>query len=492
MLRSAGRRYLAAIFPFLLLSLATAASAAPRGQRRPRRTHLSVVEAQAPCRPGRHDLSYHGGDLVAHAAVFTLFWGAEWQNDAQHQAAATALRALFQQLGSSGYECSLREFELPGAPLGPGTYLGDEIIASSPVSTPGAELSDAAIHQRIRDEVAAHRAPAPTADTIYVVAPPRGVPVSAFGVTGCGGSNFAFCAYHDSFASGGQRFRYAVLPFPCTSNGGTCFVRGSTDPAPALEAAASHEVAETITDPDVPPVGAGAWFEDSSGLENADICESDACLVDLPLGTVNSLWSNLGAGCVASAPCSPPPIACTEPAPGSCVTNERDPEGCSFEWLVDPNLGHDRSGLPDDLVVCADGQPYCDADGVQNGRCTFHVAMCLNSRDPRLGCTPSSVSTVALTGPIRRSTDPADQANAAALLGALRDIDPSSTGTVSGSTVSYVPAAATRDACSSFLDIVVPLRAGSRPGKRVLRLEADTATGRVTTQLILVCGPAFP
>ena len=90
--------------------------------------------------------------------------------------------------------------------------------------------------------------------------PPKGVPVRSFGETGCGGSNFTFCGYHDSFLSGGRRFRYAVLPFPCSQDRGTCFVDAAEDPGRALQAVGSHELAETITDPDRPPVGPSGWF----------------------------------------------------------------------------------------------------------------------------------------------------------------------------------------------------------------------------------------
>ncbi len=426
-----------------------------------------------------------------------LFWGPEWENDPEQQAAAAALRSLFHQLGGSSYGCSWREWELPGSPIGAGSYLGDEVILTEPVGA-GQPLDDTDIQARIVTEVTAQRAPAATDDTVYVVAPRKGVPVQAGLETGCGGTNFTFCAYHDSFTQAGVRFRYAVLPYPCTQGGNTCFVDTQEDPGHALEAGGSHELAEAVTDPDQPPVGNGGWFEDRSGAENADLCESEACLAELTAGpdtfTLNSLWSNLAGGCVASAPCAPPPVECTDPAPGACVVNERAAEGCALEWLVDPNLTLDRAGLPGSKVACADGQPFCDADGAQNGACTFRVAVCLGNRDPRLACTPSPVSAVRLSARLASSADPVDQANASALIDALAHIDPSSTGSASGGTVSFTPPASTPNACSGYLDIVVPAGAhgGGATGTRALGLTAQTSGGLVRETLKLLCEPSFP
>jgi hypothetical protein len=485
----------------LAASLTGRAVAAPRGKRQPYAIAppATAVQPGPACHPGRHVLTYHGGDLVTHVAVFVLFWGPQWQTDAEHQAAAGALRTMLHQLTGSPYGCSWQEWELPGNAIGAGSYLGDEIIPTDPILS-GGQLDDASIQARIVAEVDAKRAPVATDDTFYVVVPPKGVPVVSGGDTGCGGSRFTFCGYHDSFAHAGQRFRYTVLPYPCSQGGGTCFVDPQNDPGRALQAVGSHELAETVTDPDSPPVGNGAWFDDRNGLENADICESVACLVDLPVGaemfTVNSLWSNLAGACVASAPCIPPPIECTDPAPGACVANTKATQGCALELLVDPNLTSDRhSGLPGSKITCADGQTFCDSDATHNGACTFRVAICLNNVDGRLQCTPSSVSAVQLSAKLSRSSDPADQANVRALLAALAAVDTGSVGTVSGGTVSFTPAASTPNACSGFIDLVVPVRpggTGTLSGTRSVDLRAQTPAGLVKEKLRLICKATFP
>src|SRR5262249_11428278 len=246
------------------------------------------------------------------------------------------------------------------------------------------------------------------------------------------------------------------LPEPGNQVLCTCFWAAQENRGRTREALGSHELAETVTDPDAPPVANGAWYENRTGEENADICASVTCLADLAIGpdsfTVNSLWSNLAEGCVASAPCTPRPVACTDSGRGTCTANERAPQSCAFEWLVDPNLTTDRKGFPDSTVTCADGQAFCDADATNDGTCTFRLAVCLNSTDPRLVCTPSSVSSLTLSDKIVASSDPADQTNATTLLDALAAIDPGSTGTVSGGTVAFTPAASTGNACSGDVD----------------------------------------
>jgi hypothetical protein len=388
----------------------------------------------------------------------------------------------------------LREYSVPGNAVDVGSYAGDEVIPSAP-APPASELTDDAIRAKIVSEIALGHAPAPTDDVIYFVIPPGGVPVLAGDETGCGGFNFTFCGYHDSFSSGSSRIRYAVLPFPCSTSQGTCFIDAASDPGHALEATGSHELAETISDPDAPPVGAGGWFDDRSGSEDGDLCASDNCLANISLEghtfPVNSLWSNLANGCVDSAPCTTPAPACTDPAPGSCAANERTSLGCTFEWDVQPNLTVDHHGLASDTVSCADGQAFCDADATADGRCTFRVAGCLNSTDPRLVCTATTISAITLNAALVRSTDPADQATTTALLNAFATVDPGSTGAISGGTVSYTPAASTPDTCTGYVDVVVPLNSG-RKGVRKLRLVLQTAGGTVVEPLKLTCNPIFP
>lgn len=448
------------------------------------------------CAPRSDVLSYHNGDLVANADVFVLFWGPEWQSDAEHISTAQDVITLYQQIGTTGYACAWREYALPHQPINPSTYGGSEVIPTEPPSP----LLDQTIHDQIVAEVDAGRAPAPTDDTVYVVLPPRGVPVDLFGATGCGGDRFVFCGYHGSFrrtSNDRARFRYAVLPFPCSAPEGTCFFDRPGEAGRSLQVVGSHELAELVTDPDSGgDTGNGGWYSDRTGSENADICQSRSCQADIPVGQqtvlVNSLWSNLAKGCVDSVPCPAPPVECSDAAPGACVPSHGTAGGCAFEWLVYPNLTLGAAGMPGARVTCADGQPFCDIDNASDGQCTFQVAACLNSSDPRVQCTSAATESVKLNSPRLTSRNPTDSANAQTILMALSSVDPGATGTLTGAKISYSPVAAMPNACTNFFEIAVPVRSSTRAGRRTISPILQTDAGPASNRLTLICKPSFP
>jgi serine protease len=503
-LSSAGALALA-IGGVVLISAVSPARATPRGKRPPRRLEDSSASPFAPdaarvappstldfvqrppaCVQGSLPLRYHGGALVQHPDVFVLFWGSEWNTDPEQQAAKVALISMFQNIGTSDFACAWREYAVPAYPLGAGSYDGSYVITTNPPGT----VDDATIRQKIQDEITAGHAPARTDDRIYFVAPKKGVVVMASdGSTGCGGANFVFCGYHDSFGITGAAFRYSVLPYPCSSGNGTCFADPTNDPGISLQTTGSHELTETVTDPDSPPIDNGGWFTAGPGNENADICAAcpDTLTVGAQTYNVNPAWSNLARGCVTGVACAAPPIECTDGSPGLCVPGTGAANTCEFEWLVDPNLTRvARTQLPGRIVACADGQLFCDADGAADGQCTFRVAACLNSGDPRLACAPTAVTGLKLASPLLASVDPVNVANAGTLLGALATVDPHSAGMTTGHQIIYSPAAATPDACTNYLPVVVPaLRT------RTLVVFVQTSFGLARNSLTLRCGASL-
>jgi hypothetical protein len=82
------------------------------------------------------------------------------------------------------------------------------------------------------------------------------------------------------------------------------------------------------------------------------------------------------------------------------------------------------------------------------------------------------------------------------LLAALATVDPGSTGTVSGTrSVAFTPAASLQNACTRYLDIVVPVQPRGTlvsAGARMLDVAAQTPAGPVKARLTLVCAPIFP
>ncbi len=482
---AASRRRAISIVAALLLLTAGQGSARSgvRGKLRPHpglSSNARSVDASnntsvghSPCTVRRNKLVYHGGPLVKNPDVFLLFWGSEWNSDADHIAAKAALISMYQSIGTSEFACAWREYGTATYPLGAGTYNDSYVITEAPPDP----LSDAQIQSRIESEVLAGHAPSRTDDRVYIVIPPAGIAVESQGETGCGGANFIFCGYHSAFQSGGS-FRYAVLPFPCSVPGvGTCLIDSGHTSAGSLQIVGAHELTELVTDPDDP----GGWYSDRTGDENADLCAASSCndVVTNGMTTfeVNPAWSNLANGCITSVPCSPAPIGCTDTTPGSCTPGRGKVLSCELEWLVDPNLTLKRTTqLPNNSVSCTDGQAFCDYDAI-GGQCTFHVAACLNSTDPRLPlCTPSSIDSLTITRP------PFGDDLTTALLSALQSADVGSTGTLHLNSVSYAPAAANTNSCTGYVDAVVP--AGK---KKKVGVALHTPGGVAKSQLTLSC-----
>src|SRR5439155_27145275 len=65
---------------------------------------------------------------------------------------------------------------------------------------------------------------------------------------------------------------------------------------------------------------------------------------------------------------------------------------CLAEWRVTSHrMGPSRGAR---TLDCEDGDPSCDADGIQNGSCTFDVSVCTLQTDPLV---PACVPPTALT-----------------------------------------------------------------------------------------------
>ncbi|HYK82281.1 MAG TPA: hypothetical protein VEU55_03990 [Gemmatimonadales bacterium] len=228
---------------------------------------------QAPPPP---ELTYRGGPLLAAVEVYTVFWGAAW-NDAAQQTTMQSLNRFFQFVVAGAYVDQLREYSTPQQAIGPGRYVGTAVV---PAPAPGTSVTDAAIQQMLEQQLGSGSSiPAPTPNSLYFVFLPPGVSVVASGSRSCQ----AFCGYHDQINS--QIF-YAVVPYPNCSG---CL--GGLGPLDALTSVCSHELAEAITDP-IPGQG---WYNDDHG-EIGDICAWQ----NKTLGSyvVQLLWSNRADACV--------------------------------------------------------------------------------------------------------------------------------------------------------------------------------------------------
>ena len=219
-------------------------------------------------------LTYRNGPLLTAVEVFTIFWGAAWQESA-NAALIGKINQFFDFILTSQLMDQLGEYSVAGQSIGHGSRIGTTTLVSPP---PGASVDDSAVQQFLQQQITAGTLPPTNANTLYFVFLPNGVQV----VQGGGASCQVFCGYHDVF---GNNIYYAVMPFPGCSG---CM--GGLAVFDALTSTTSHELCEAVTDP-IPGQG---WYDDSNG-EIGDICAWKT----RTLGgyTIQLEWSNRAGAC---------------------------------------------------------------------------------------------------------------------------------------------------------------------------------------------------
>jgi hypothetical protein len=220
-------------------------------------------------------LTYRNGPLLTNVEVFTVFWGAAWQ-DATNSATAKQMNEFFDFVLTSKLMDQLTEYNVEGKTIGHGTRAGSLTL---PTSEPGAKVQDLAIQKMLQAEIAAGTLPAKTANSLYFVFLPPGTQVELSGSASCSD----FCGYHDATS---DNVFYAAMPYPnCTG------CEGGLAELDALTSTSSHELCEAITDP-IPGQG---WYDDANG-EIGDICAWKT--KKLGQYTVQMEWSNTAEACV--------------------------------------------------------------------------------------------------------------------------------------------------------------------------------------------------
>jgi hypothetical protein len=235
--------------------------------------HPGAARAAAPQVPAQ--LTYRNGPLLTSVQVFTIFWGAAWQQAPQSDL-LTRTNQFFDFILSSELLDQLSEYSVPGKKIGHGLLIGTRTLLAP---APGKSVQDSAIQQMLQAQISSGVFPAATADMLYFVFLPPGVQV----VQGGGASCKVFCGYHDAISNS---IFYAVMPYP-----GCAGCLGGLADFDALTSTTSHELCEAITDP-IPGQG---WYDDNNG-EIGDICAWQT----RSLGgyTIQLEWSNKAGKCL--------------------------------------------------------------------------------------------------------------------------------------------------------------------------------------------------
>jgi hypothetical protein len=238
---------------------------------------------------GLANVTYHGGPLLQHVQVESVYYGTPWTTDASLQQQVSQVDGFLQYFTSSPYMNVLQQYN-----VSPGTFSGHDVVAQDPAG--GQTIDDSQIRAALDSEIAASKVPAPTSNQLYVFFTAPGVVVTQNGQS----SATDFAGYHDVFTdSAGDTVYYAVIPYP---NG-----QVSQQPLTVFQQdtlVLSHEVSEAVTDPDTQT----GWFDAQQG-EIGDIAQGTSGV--LHGYTVQGVWSQADGRVVVPTDTSTPSLLVT-------------------------------------------------------------------------------------------------------------------------------------------------------------------------------------
>jgi hypothetical protein len=140
------------------------------------------------------------------------------------------------------------------------------------------------------------------------------------------------------------------------------------------------------------------------------------------------------------------------------------------------------------VVRCTDGDPSCDANPAP-GDCGFTLRWCFNNADPRLHCTASGLTRVAIRVAMKPRV--AARGLVSAAIGAVAQ---AAGGAPRATSVLFTPPFTTANVCTQPMtaDVAVRGRAGHpKPGKAVVTVAGKmSGRGRDADRVRLVCQPA--
>ena len=288
-----------------LLALLACLAVATPSRAAHNRVHRKVTLTKSAPLP---NLLYWGGKVLSSVHLVPVFWGPNVDKTVQAK-----LPAFYQDFAGSAVFDWLSEYDTniksQSGKAGTGQHIGRGSGGAAVTITPsikGSTVSDAQIQTELTAQIAAHKLPAPTANTLYMVHFPPKVTIK----NGSGTSCRDFCAYHGTTR---KEVYYGVLPDQGPGSGCEKGCGPGASQVETLTISASHEIVEAVTDPGVglaskmgPPL---AWYDpskDSAGAERAEI--GDICATqDGTLGgwTVQKEWSNSRRACIVKGSDAP-------------------------------------------------------------------------------------------------------------------------------------------------------------------------------------------
>ncbi len=241
-------------------------------------------------------LEYWGGPVEYEPKLFLIFWGKNWTTE-PGQALKTQLVKMYESLKETAYQKILTQYDSPEGPISlkPDLFYTEE---DNSIAAPTG-VNNEAIHKKA-EELRELTGSGKNMNDQYVVLP-------APGSTYAEGFDTGFCAYHKSM--GNEYGSYDFVPYEgdapfgtknCTYYGARNENNEETEPSKhnadyATSGAASHEYAESATDPTC-----NGWTTEepcATSEEIADLCVKYG-KQQMPNGAwVNELWDDSKGAC---------------------------------------------------------------------------------------------------------------------------------------------------------------------------------------------------
>jgi subtilisin-like proprotein convertase family protein len=275
---------------------------------------------QTAAAPAGAHLVYHGGRVITSAQVIEVVYGSGSFLSQITSSTTPNIPTFYGGVLNSPYVDWLTEYNTtsPNAPtpntnqvIGRGGFV-TRVTITPASSRNGSTITDAQIQAELSAQLAAGTLPAPTHDaagnnnTYYAIFFPHGKTiVSSDGTSSCAAGGF--CAYHSTVASAGGHGEVYYGVHPDMQAGSGCDVGcGSGTAFANQQSVASHELVESITDPEIglattigPPI---AWYDSTNG-EIGDICDAQQGTIvggDGVTYTVQKEFSNAAKDCIVA------------------------------------------------------------------------------------------------------------------------------------------------------------------------------------------------
>ncbi len=245
---------------------------------------------------------YFGGPVISAVKIVSVFWGSKVNpiiKNGIDQFYVDVTNSTYMDWLNNEYNTSRKTSD--GSRDGTGQSIGRGMLFKSVVINPintAVKLDKVDVEAEIVKQIANNSLPAPDANTLYMIAFPKGITLTTGGIASCQ----AWCGDHEGFTDPKYgNIYYAMMPdltgacqFGCSY--GSNMLDSFTN-------IASHEIIEAITDPMCPNIGQdggypAAWLSADQN-EVGDLCTTSKATLKVGSKTyaVQGEWQNSTNSC---------------------------------------------------------------------------------------------------------------------------------------------------------------------------------------------------